>query len=330
MAVKSRRTRWRIDDPIFTRNLVILPVCNGHMGGDEWMTLGEGLEKGVVELLETGDVNRVRVVTPPEPFVVMDGEEIAGARQDRMFVTSFFTRERKTVEAPVACVEAYRWHGGGSFRSAPCVAPPSVRATTQASLYARNNKPEAPLVDQRSVWGRVHMMLKRTGSLKAAPTESMLEGQNARKAECRRYRVAPLLPKSKKEYSHEISGWLDDIPVLGRQIGAIFFASGLFLGMDVMASPSLFSRMYDRLLEGAALEALALEESETPTHRDDIEKEVRAVFRFARSFRRWSPCPAIGEGRELRRHGRKFLGKVLLNGAEVIHLSVHPKTLIDL
>lgn len=329
MTERKKDKSWRVEDPIFARNLMIFGLRSGRVAGDGWMPLDEALEKGVAEVLDVADQKRVVVKTPPNPFVVFDGEQIQGALQDRMFITSFFTRRRRRLEVPVACVESGRWSGGKSFQSAAFVAPPSVRATTQASLLSARGPLKTPEEVQDRVWRRVHEVLSLSNALSAAPTRSMSAGQAFLRDETRTYLVAPILPRPKSTYT-DVTKWVGDIPVFDDQVGVMFFAGGRFLGMDVVGSPALFARIYQRLLESAALEAHILQSEgyNEELKEDHIESDLNKVLRFARSFADWERSSGVGEGIEKRKRGRKLVGKVLLDGSEIVHLSVHPKPVL--
>ncbi|MHA2621627.1 MAG: ARPP-1 family domain-containing protein [bacterium JZ-2024 1] len=319
--------QWKVDDPIFSRNLVILPLRNEKVGRDGWVTLTEGIRRGLVELEETGNINLVRITTPPNPFIVIDGEQVEGAYQDRMFVTSFFTRGRKKLEVPVACVEAGRWNGDATFKSASHIAPPSVRATTQISLSIRRKGQDMPRVDQSKVWQSVSHILEASKSTPFAPTKSLSAGHKACLSETRSYRVAPLFAKPRKEYEEARARWLDNIPVLPDQVGVIFMAGGRFLSLDIMGSPTMFFLFYERLLEAAALEAYALQDAAPPPslRGDGLEERAEEALRFARSFPQWRACSAVADGSEKRTRGRKYIGKVLMDASDLVHLSVHPR-----
>lgn len=74
--------------------------------------LEEGLHSGETALREVGegDVNRVRVQHNGQRMLLLiDGEQIVGAKQDRVFNASFLVAPGSDVTLPVSCVERGRW-----------------------------------------------------------------------------------------------------------------------------------------------------------------------------------------------------------------------------
>src|SRR5207249_1949999 len=57
-----------------------------------------------------GSVPRLKVVNRAElPVLLVDGEELIGARQNRVLNTSMLLKEKSETEIPVSCTEQGRW-----------------------------------------------------------------------------------------------------------------------------------------------------------------------------------------------------------------------------
>lgn len=76
--------------------------------------LDEALARGTAALREVdedGVVERVLVEHRGElPLLLLDGEQVLGAKQNRIFNASFLIAPGSVVEVPVSCVEQGRWH----------------------------------------------------------------------------------------------------------------------------------------------------------------------------------------------------------------------------
>src|SRR4051794_2303779 len=107
------------------------PVC-------DYVSLDEALAKGLVisEVNEAGDVGELAVRNPLDVGVLLyDGEELVGAKQNRILNVSVLLGACSTARIPVSCVERGRWSWRDArFRSAGHVAGPELRRHKAASL----------------------------------------------------------------------------------------------------------------------------------------------------------------------------------------------------
>src|SRR5687768_9034110 len=109
------------------RNLTMYPLLRrGARGGPalDYATLDEGLAIGdvdVTEISEQGSVPELRVVNRGrQALLVLDGEELVGAKQNRVVNLTIMVPAEFELRIPVSCVEAGRWrHRSRSFSSAP-------------------------------------------------------------------------------------------------------------------------------------------------------------------------------------------------------------------
>ncbi|HTM20218.1 MAG TPA: DUF6569 family protein, partial [Kofleriaceae bacterium] len=78
--------------PVDIEGATLVPLCGGGGGGDA-LLLGEALARGLAEVTEVGErgrVDRVQVINRGGvPLLLLDGEEILGAKQNRVFNASF-------------------------------------------------------------------------------------------------------------------------------------------------------------------------------------------------------------------------------------------------
>ena len=81
-----------IGQPQSHRNLVIFPLLRDGDTGPQYLTLGEALDEGLVtatEVGESGAVSKLRVKNDAEvPVLLLDGGELAGAKQNRVLNTT--------------------------------------------------------------------------------------------------------------------------------------------------------------------------------------------------------------------------------------------------
>jgi hypothetical protein len=93
--------------------LSLFPLLIPKAPPPDYLTLDRALETGAVELTEVdkgGSVPRIRLVNRSgHKVLVVDGEELVGAKQNRIVNATFLIGAHCEVILPVSCVEAQRW-----------------------------------------------------------------------------------------------------------------------------------------------------------------------------------------------------------------------------
>ena len=91
----------------------ILPVLNNNSEHQEYLTLKEAMIQDLIkitELNDSGAVPQLKVINNADiPVLILDGEELMGAKQNRIVNTSILLREKSETIIPVSCVEQGRW-----------------------------------------------------------------------------------------------------------------------------------------------------------------------------------------------------------------------------
>ena len=88
-----------LGDAVIYRNLTILPLYRKTTGGElDYYSLKEGLANGTVEITEIsegGSVPNLKVKNSADkPVLILDGEELIGAKQNRIANTTILVKER--------------------------------------------------------------------------------------------------------------------------------------------------------------------------------------------------------------------------------------------
>ena len=108
----------------FHKNLTLWPLArdgsSGPTSASRFMSLAEALEAGTLvldEVSDSGDVPHVRAHNRgEEALLVLFGEEIEGALQNRVANASFLVPAGSDVVIDVSCVERGRWSRPGGQR----------------------------------------------------------------------------------------------------------------------------------------------------------------------------------------------------------------------
>jgi protein tyrosine phosphatase (PTP) superfamily phosphohydrolase (DUF442 family) len=195
--------------------------------------LAQAIGRGAVarELPEP-EVGRIRVENPTEvPLLLLDGEEIVGAQQNRVVDGSVVVPARSRRVVAVCCVEEHRWDGsqrGEAFRASRQFVPTSVRVLKSRTARAAGRG------DQTAVWREVRSHVEATRT--STQTGAIADVFDAHRGELDDV-VAALVPRP-------------------GQVGMVVAVGSRVWAVDLVADPALFASVQPRLLRGYAIDAL--------------------------------------------------------------------------
>src|SRR5262245_43265918 len=98
-------------EPLRHGALTVVPLLGPMLAEPDWLTLTEaGDLVQVTEVDEAGSVPTLKVVNmTDQPLFLIDGEELVGAKQNRILNTTVLVAARAETTIPVSCVEQGRW-----------------------------------------------------------------------------------------------------------------------------------------------------------------------------------------------------------------------------
>ena len=131
----------KVGEPNHFGGLTIYPLFrNGSPPAQpDYMLLEEAVVRGVArvtELGQGGSVPELRFENLGErPVLLLDGEELVGAKQNRVLNLTILAPAKQAVVIPVSCVEAGRWHAeSDSFQPAEHIMYSRARAAKAAHV----------------------------------------------------------------------------------------------------------------------------------------------------------------------------------------------------
>src|SRR3954451_5326082 len=121
-------TTIQLGDPLVHRGMAIAPLFPRRQPRAAYVTLDEAIPLGltVTEVDAAGSVPELLVANPLETSVLLyDGEELLGAKQNRILNVTVLVPAASETTVPVSCVEEGRWHARTvGFAAAPHAAFP--------------------------------------------------------------------------------------------------------------------------------------------------------------------------------------------------------------
>lgn len=104
----------RIGEPTTYQHLTVLPVFSEQGRSNGFSLLDDAIKTDkfrVTEVSDCGTVPELKVVNGLDTDVlIIDGEELVGAKQNRIVNTTILVGKQREVLIPVSCVEQGRWH----------------------------------------------------------------------------------------------------------------------------------------------------------------------------------------------------------------------------
>lgn len=284
--------------PSVHRNLTLTPILlrDTPLLSLEPQSLEEALAAGTLEVSEVSSQGRVPELkvrsTGTAPVLILDGEELVGAKQNRTVNVSILVAPGAQIVIPVSCIEAGRWrYSRPSFASAERVLSQELRYRKAEAVTRSLKTARARDADQGAVWDGVDKMLGALGT--TSVTGALSDGYETRAAAIEEYVAAFRLQPA--------------------QVGLLYRIDGVLAGFDLFGSVRAFSRAFPKLVRGSALQALAGYER---TGRSLTEQELlRGALRAPVDI-----FPAVGLGEEIRIDTDTIGGGALRVGAELVHL----------
>ncbi len=298
-ALSKTLEQVQLGRPVSHRPLHLFPLVGGTAYAEEGVALlDDALEAAALraeEIDEGGRVPELRVVNGGDvPVLILEGDELIGAKQNRVVNSSVLVAAESELVLPVSCVERGRWsRRSRAFSSGKATPHLSLRRLKSRSVHDSLRRGRGHRSDQGAVWEEVDRLAYLHAS--PSPTDAL---QDTRAGLSERLAAFDALS--------------DKIP--GEARGVVVAIGGRAVALEVLAGPRSFAKVLPKLLAGYALEAL---ESEGDGEPPDLSAVQRFVSEVAAAPR--EQHAAVGEGTDVRFETKRLSGYALCAGASVLH-----------
>lgn len=283
-------------------NLTLVPLIASEERPADYVTLDEAIaddQVTVTELSEGGTVPELHFRNRgARDVLLLMGEELIGAKQNRVLNVTIMVAAGQDIVIPVSCVEAGRWsYRGRQFKAANRAMYAAGRAQLVQDVNLSLKVANARHSNQSRVWQDID---DKMGRMRAhSPTAAMAEMFEQEAVQLESFRRA--------------------FEAADRQVGAVFFIDGRAVGLEVFDAPSTWRRQAPKLIDSYAIDAL-----DGPDARSRSSAETDAGSLLAQILKAHADeYPSLGKGREIR------IGSVPLTGAgleledRLVHLCVY-------
>ena len=214
----------KLGEPLTREHFSVVPLFMEDGAGPEYLTLGQAMGGSLLkvsEVSEGGSVPHLKVENVADrPVLMLDGEELAGAKQNRVLNTTILVKERCETIIPVSCTEQGRWHYNmPTFTDAGTVMAPSIRQrkTLGVSLSLRGT--EEARSNQAEVWDGINELSVRAGT--ESKTGAMRDVFEARRSQLEAFTIS--------------------MDCEDGQNGLLAIIDGTVVGFDLISRPEAFA-----------------------------------------------------------------------------------------
>jgi hypothetical protein len=297
--IRERLNQVNVDKATTYDNLTLFPLLSERNGAD-YLTLGEALKSGLAsirEVSEGGSVPELLFENRAElPVLIVDGEELVGAKQNRTANLTILAPARKTIVIPVSCVEAGRWrHASAEFQVSERAHFARGRAAKMESVTCSAQHGGSRRSDQRRVWNDISAMAACMDA--SSPTQDM----------------AAIFDRHRTR----IEDYVEAFSPAAEQAGAIFAIGSEISGLDLFDHPLTLRTMLPKLVRSYALDAI--ERRREGGDPPGSEKAGSFMRRAAEAG--YESYPAVGLGTDIRFTGDGLIAGGLVHDDRLIHLA---------
>jgi hypothetical protein len=217
--------------------MAVVPILLAG-NGLEYLTMKEALEAGLLQITEVsegGNVPNLKAINKADmPVLLLDGEEVAGAKQNRVLNTTILVKEKSEVIIPVSCTEQGRWsYASREFHESGTVMARNIRAGKAASVSASYNSGHQARSDQGRIWDEIHNLSRAAGA--PSQTGAMRDVFEQRK--------------------DDLEDYLKAFRLVPGQKGLVVIVDGRAVGFDALSLERAFGILFPKLIKSYAMEA---------------------------------------------------------------------------
>jgi len=286
------------------QNMAVFPLFNENGSGTKYLSLDEALELGrikVTEVSESGDVPNLLVTNKGEiPILILAGEELVGAKQNRLVNATFLVPGLSKLTVPVSCVEQGRWgYRGREFKSERRMSSPNLRSKVGEDVSCALNAREGFRANQARVWDDISAKSARL----AVHSETLAMGALY------------------ESYEDQLRNYLENFLRTLGQTGFLASFNGRMAGMELFDSAENHGKYFDKLIQSYALDAIDLMRQKQ--HKSSPATGMKAESWLAKL--KHVPVvttPSLGLGQDLRVDAEGLIGSGLLHEETLVYLSV--------
>ena len=275
--------KLRVGNPIRHEALSVFPLFSETNSGIDYRLSDAALaDKSLLveEVNESGSVPDLLVENKGDQRVLfLEGEELVGAKQNRILNTSVLVAAHSKIKVPVSCVEQGRWgYKSRYFGSSGSHSPSKLRRALKASVSRAVKEKRGHRSDQGEVWQEVACLHAAHGV--ESSTAAMSDAFDT--------------------YQSRIGAYREKLKHVEGASGVAVAIGGRVESIDLFDKPATCQKVWDRMLSGVVFDALEAGETDKVASVADVEQIIAAAGDLP-----WEQTEAVGEGEEYRAESKR-------------------------
>ena len=282
-------------------NITVLGFKTSNLNDFDFLTLKKGLRMGLVELNEEnpgGVADTIKVENNAvTPLLILEGEVLIGAKQDRIANTSLLIPPHLETLIPVSCVEANRWeYQTNNFNDSTNYAPSNLRGARTETVNVSLKKEGAYKSNQGLVWDVIN---QTQNNLNVESSTNALKDVYTSKAET-------------------LNEYYESFPYTRKQNGSIILINNEVKGLELLYNNHLYKEFHERIIKSYIVDALQESKTSNPEN-EDYAYNLAEDFRDNISSSKYETFKSAGCGEDSRLDNTDSMGSALIYKNELIH-----------
>jgi len=306
LSLRDELSRLDVGKSLSFRNLTLFPLFRrAPLPPRDYILLEDGIAQHLVhvtELHSAGSVPELSVVNDaPSPVLLVDGEELIGAKQNRALNLSILIPAKQRCVIPVSCVEAGRWRAASrEFSTSDQIHYASGRGQRVSQVTQSMRANGSRLSFQEQIWGELSNKATRL------------------RADSSTHAMADIY----KRHTHFLDEFIHAFQCQDHQVGSAFAISGSIVGLDLFDHPEVMRRFFPKLLRSFALDAL-----DAPSQESALVSVDAIVVFLSRISDASCFCEnSLSIGKDLRFSSKEVCGAALWAQERYLHLCAFTNT----
>jgi hypothetical protein len=285
------------------KNLAMFPLLGSNLSTVDYITLDDAIGSGAVtvsEISPSGSVSEINFKNHGTfPVFILDGEELIGAKQNRILNLSVLAPPVQTIILPVSCVEQGRWDSQSTNFSSSNRAHYSKGRAAKANMVSYSlSAGDIARTDQQEIWRGIDA--KSDAFSVRSESGAMSDIYDSE--------------------SSAIDQFVKTFSPLPEQIGCVFILNGIVAGFDLFESSRTLAKLLPKLVRSYALDAL---ETNGPAKLED-NQEAADSFKNSIAEAKMNEFSGVGLGTDYRLANENLSGGALIYEDRLIHASAFP------
>lgn len=297
MTLYERLRRLSVGTPQTFAHITVFPLFGLMDESLPYLPLSTALKQGLLKIAEKSDAGVVPEVEVNNgadvPVLLLDGEELAGAKQNRVVSSTVLLAPGSHTSISVNCSERGRWnYSTRNFSDSGLVLPRGIRARRSSSVTSSLREGRGFRADQAEVWAGIEDLSKGAGVV--SETDALRDVYAAK--------------------VNDLVEVVRELPCLQDQCGLVVAVDGAVVGLEVVSRPEAYAAVHEKLIGSYTIEVLAAAVERPKSEQRSVEQFLNDVAACTEE-----EFPAVGLGTAVRYEGLDIRGSALIQEGTCVH-----------